>query len=191
MHVRAAPLAAPLRLQAGQERGQALQPGRRAFPSCRYSCAEPRVPLRGVNQQHPEAPWGQSGALGYGQALEMAPCCAGSRGEQPPPSPRAGRAPTGLRDTGMGTAGAWGRVTAPKAGRSVPSQCRSLAALWQPPPGMGEKSQQPACASRNGWRESLHGITVWVPLTRCPVCLWVGDMALSHVLGAARGSAEG
>lgn len=51
-------------------------------------------------------------------------------------------------------------------------------------PGAGLRQQE--------WlEESLHGITVWVPLTRCPVCLWVGDMALSHVLGAAQGSTEG
>lgn len=102
-----------VRLQAGQERGQALQPGTRAFPKLQGH-PELQVPLPGVNQQHPEALWGQSGALGSGQALGLAPCCAGSHGEQSPSSPKAGRAPTGLRDTGMGTAGAWGRVTAPK-----------------------------------------------------------------------------
>lgn len=118
----------PLRsaCKQGRKGARLCSQGQEPFPSCSHSCAEPQLPLPAVSQQHPEAPRGQSGALGYGQALGTAPCCAGSHGEQPPSSPSAERTLTGLGDTGMGTAGAWGRVTALKAGRSVLSQCHLL-----------------------------------------------------------------
>lgn len=114
----------PLRsaCKQGRKGARLCSQGQEPCPSCSHSCAEPQLPVPAVSQQHPEALRGQSGALRYGQALGVAPCCAGSRGEQPP-----SRAPTGLRDTGMGTAGAWGQVTAPKAGRSILSQCHLLA----------------------------------------------------------------
>lgn len=95
------------------------------------------------------------------------------------PAPAQGGLPQG-----SGTQGwhGWcmGTITAPKAGRNVPSQCCSLA-WWQPPPGMGGKSQEPACASRNGWRnpcmESLSGCPSHDALCACGWVTWPCPMS--------------
>lgn len=69
LHVKAAPLANPLHLQAGQERGQALQPGKRGFSKSHRR-------LFGGTGNQPYSPGGSLGAEGcppgVAKPLEMA-----------------------------------------------------------------------------------------------------------------------
>lgn len=160
MRVRAAPW--PLRSACKQGRKGARLCSQRQEP-CPNCCAEPQVPLPGVNQQRPEAPWGRAlgcpriwPSPGDGSLLCWQPWGTTSIQPQCREGSHRARGHREWHSWGTGTShSTQGRKKCPEPG--------SLAAPWQPPPLM-----PPRKPCRDGREEPGAGLSQqewleWIP----------------------------